>query len=89
MLMKSQMQSGSLPMLAVDVVPAVFEAMAQSNIWVSDDDAWRAIAQRFPTLHMGYATQIHEAVMSRKEEGAEFLLLFSCKDERTALVNLT
>lgn len=76
-------------MLAVDVVPVVFEAMAQSNDWVSDDDAWRRIAAQFPTPHMGYASQIHEAVMARKEEGAEFLLLFSCKDERTALVNLT
>lgn len=89
MLLKSQMQSGSIPMLAVDVVPTVFEAMAQSNSWVSDDEAWRAIVQRFPTPHMGYASQVHEAVMARKEEGAEFLLLFSCKDERTALVNLT
>lgn len=75
-------------MLAVDVVPAVFEAMAASNIWVSDDDAWRKIAAQFPTSHTGYANQIHEAVEARKEEGAEFLLLFSCKDDRTALVSL-
>ncbi|KLO11482.1 hypothetical protein SCHPADRAFT_831061 [Schizopora paradoxa] len=86
--LKSQMQSGSLPMLAVDVVPAVFEAMAASNVWVSDDDAWRKIAAQFPTSHTGYANQIHEAVEARKEEGAEFLLLFSCKDDRTALVSL-
>ena len=82
------MQSGTLPMLAVDVVPAVFEAMAATNVWVSDDDAWRKIAAQFPTPHIGYAGQIHETVKVRKEEGAEFLLLFSCKDDRTALVNL-
>lgn len=86
--MKSAIQSGTLPTIAIDVPPVVFDALARSDIWVTDDDAWRTILPGFPTQHSGYANQIREAVARRKNEGAEMLMLLAVKDERVALLNL-
>ena len=88
MRLKSAIQSGALPTLAIDVPPAVFDALAKSDTWVTDDDIWRSILPSFPTQHLAYANQIRDAVARRKSEGAEMLMLFAVKEERTALLTL-
>ncbi|KAL5519904.1 hypothetical protein ACEPAG_1564 [Sanghuangporus baumii] len=88
MRLKSALQSGALPTLAIDVPPPVFDALAKSDAWVTDDDTWRAILPSFPTQHLAYASQIREAVARRKCEGAELLMLFAVKEERMALLTL-
>ncbi|THH07415.1 hypothetical protein EW145_g3399 [Phellinidium pouzarii] len=75
-------------MLAIDVPPGVFDALARSDAWVTDDDAWRSILPGFPTQHTTYASQIRDAVARRKNDGAEFLILFAVKEERVALLSL-
>lgn len=81
------MQSGSVPMFAVDVPPTVLEAMVRNELWLTDDEVWRGIVADFPTQHTTYANQIREAISARKEEGARFVLLFSVKEEKVALLN--
>ena len=85
--LKSAMQSGSIPTIAIDAPPAVFEAMSKNDRWVEDDEAWRAIAQGFPTGYSGYSNQVRETVLRKKEDGVQFVLLFSVKEERMALLN--
>ncbi|EJC97866.1 uncharacterized protein FOMMEDRAFT_143407 [Fomitiporia mediterranea MF3/22] len=86
--LKSAVQSGALPALAIDVPPTVFDALSRSDTWIADDDAWRAILPGFPTQHISYANQIREAVSRRKSEGVDLLMLFAVKEERMALLNL-
>ena len=74
-------------MLAIDVTPPVFEAMARNDQWLTDDEVWRGVTADFPAQYVGYANQIREAVLERKEEGSPFVLLFSVKDEKVALLN--
>lgn len=85
--LKSSMQSGSIPMVAIDAPPAVFEAMSKNDKWVDDDEAWRTIAQGFPTQHSGYGSQVRDMVARKKEEGVQFLFLFAVKEEKMALIN--
>ncbi|KAH8114389.1 kinase-like domain-containing protein [Phellopilus nigrolimitatus] len=87
MRLKSTMQSGSLPMLAIDVPPGVFDALMRSDAWVTDDDTWRTIASGFPTQHMVYANQIRDNVARRKIDGADYMILFAVREERMALLS--
>jgi hypothetical protein len=50
-----------MPTLAVDVAPAIFEAMVKLESWITDKDAWKPIAAAFPTQHSAYAQQLREA----------------------------
>lgn len=50
-----------MPTLAVDVAPAIFEAMVKLESWITDEDAWKPIAAAFPTQHSAYAQQLREA----------------------------
>ncbi|KAG6864912.1 hypothetical protein C0991_006441 [Blastosporella zonata] len=86
--LKSAFQAG-LPNLAVDVSPAVFEALTRSSAWIAEEDAWKAILSTFPTSHTAYAHQIREAVLKRKAEGHRFILLFAVREERVQLLNLS
>lgn len=83
---KSAVQSGVVPMLALDVPPAVFDAMAKGDQWVTDDDAWRPIATGFPPQHAAYAALVREAASRRKSDGFEFVQLFAVREERVALL---
>jgi translation initiation factor 2-alpha kinase 4 len=74
-------------MVAIDAPVEVFDAMARNDKWVENDEAWRTIAQGFPTQYSGYANQVREVVLRKKEDGVQFLLLFSVKEERMALIN--
>lgn len=82
--------SGTLPMIAVDIPPVVFDAIARSDAWVTDDDAWRAILSLVPSHQIAYALQVRDAVAKRRDEGgSEFVMLYAVKEERIALLNLT
>jgi len=58
---------------------------ASSGAWTS----WRAISAAFPPQLAGYSVQIREALRQRKADGCKFMLLFSVKDERVGLLNLS
>ena len=87
MQLKTAMQSGNMPMVAVDVPPATFEAMTKNDLWVTDDDAWRSVASGFPTQHTAYASQIRECIARKKNDGIGFVILFAVKEERVALLS--
>lgn len=94
MRVKSALQSGNAPMLAIDVPPSVFDALSRNDQWVTDDEVWRALIAELPTLQLGYANQVREAVEKKRNEfvsgtGCEFLLLFAVKEERAALLTFS
>ena len=74
--------------MAIDVPPAIFDLMTRSNTWITDDDAWKAIATGFPTAHAAYAQQIRDAVVKRKADGLRFILLFAVREEKVQLLSL-
>lgn len=87
--LKNALQTpGALPMLAVDVPPAVFDVLGRSDAWVTDDDAWRAVLGLVPAQHVSYAQQVREAVAKRRADGAGFLMLFAVREERLALLTM-
>jgi translation initiation factor 2-alpha kinase 4 len=84
---KAAAQSG-MQVLAVDVPPAVFESLVKSSSWITDDDAWRAIATAFPVGQSAYAQQVRELAARRRADGHAFLLLFAVREERIGLLAL-
>jgi len=80
--------ASGIPVLAVDVPTPVFEAMAKSPGWATDDEAWKAIASGFPLQSAGYAPQVREAVVRRRADGHRFILLYAVRDERVHLLTL-
>ncbi|KAG6890525.1 hypothetical protein C0995_007725 [Termitomyces sp. Mi166 len=86
--LKSAFQAG-LPTLAVDVSPAVFEAMTRNSAWIVEEESWKSIVSVFPTSHTAYAHQVREAILKRKAEGHRFMLLFAVREERVQLLNIS
>ncbi|KAJ7186042.1 hypothetical protein C8R46DRAFT_937688 [Mycena filopes] len=78
-----------MPILAVDVLPVVFDAMIKSSSWLTDEETWKALAAAFPVQQWAYAQQIREAVVKRKAEGHPYILLFAVREERVQLLKLT
>lgn len=62
--------------------------MAKNNTWITDDDSWKAIAATFPATHAAYAQQLRDAVVRRKADGLQFLLLFAVREENLQLLTL-
>ncbi|KAA1478685.1 Serine/threonine-protein kinase [Dentipellis sp. KUC8613] len=85
---KSAFVSG-IPTIAIDVPPATFDAMSKSSTWVTEDEAWKAIAMTFPTQSAGYASQVRESIAKRRAEGHRFILLFAVREERAHLMTLS
>ncbi|CAK5281348.1 unnamed protein product [Mycena citricolor] len=76
-----------MPILAIDVPPAAFDAMTRSSAWVAqDDEAWKAVAGMLP--QWAYAQQIRDAVAKRRSEGFKYMLLFAVREERVQLLKL-
>ena len=86
---KEAVQSG-LPTLAIDVGVPTFEAMAKNAAWTREDDheAWKYVLASFPAQQTGYAYQIKDAIVKRREEGCKFILLFAVRGERVCLLDL-
>ncbi|KAK2467467.1 hypothetical protein APHAL10511_000322 [Amanita phalloides] len=84
--LKNSVQSG-LPILAVDVPAAVFDAM-RSGSWTTDEDAWKNVLNHFPSQNTTYAQQVRDAVAKRRAEGHRFMILFAVKEERVQLLML-
>ncbi|KAF8170288.1 kinase-like domain-containing protein [Mycena galopus ATCC 62051] len=85
---ESGVQAG-MPILAVDVLPAVFDAMIKSAVWLTDEEVWKALSAAFPVQQWAYAQQVREAVVKRKTEGHRYILLFAVREERVQLLKLT
>jgi len=85
--LKNSVHSG-LPMLAVDVPPAVFEAMTRSSSWITDEEAWKVVLNTLPPQSSAYAQQIRDAASRRRAESHRFLILFAVREERAQLLTL-
>ena len=85
--LKTSLQSGGVPVLAVDVSPVVFESLLKNYTWLRDDDSWRSILAQIPAQHVPMAHQVREAASKKKDEGAGFILLYSVKEDRLGLLN--
>ena len=84
---KSAFQSG-VPVLAIEVAPNVFDALITTSIWIDDDEAWKGLAFMFTPQMSGYAQSIREWVSKRKGDGCSYVVLYSLKDNRSALLSL-
>nr|GAT55219.1 predicted protein [Mycena chlorophos] len=78
-----------MPILAVDVPPAVFDGMIKSEAWLTDDEVWKCLAGMFPVQQWAYAQQVREAALKRKAEGHVYILVFAVREERMQLLKLT
>ncbi|THH00815.1 hypothetical protein EW026_g1755 [Hermanssonia centrifuga] len=86
--LKNTASQSGIPTVAVDVPTTVFEEMIKNTGWVTDEDAWKAIATSFPPQHSAYAHQVREAIIKRKADGCKFLILFAVREERAFLLTL-
>lgn len=77
-----------MPVVAVDVAPAHFDAMVRNSSWVNDEESWKYILSMFPPVHAGYGPMVREAVQKRKLEGHAHVLLYSVRDERIQILTL-
>jgi translation initiation factor 2-alpha kinase 4 len=77
-----------MPILAVDVLPSIFDAMIKSAAWLTDEETWKALAAAFPVQQWAYAQQVREAAVKRKAEGYAYILLFAVREERVQLLKL-
>ncbi|KAJ7121639.1 hypothetical protein C8R44DRAFT_622584 [Mycena epipterygia] len=74
-----------MPILAVDVLPAVFDAMIKSTAWLTDEEIWNLEGAGGG---WAYARQVCEAAMKCKAEGYPYILLFAVREERVQLLKL-
>jgi translation initiation factor 2-alpha kinase 4 len=85
MQLKSAVQSG-IPTIAVDVPVLVFDALTKSSAWLSDEEAWKGISSGIAS--QSYAHLVREAVLKKRAEGYQFVLLFAVREERVHVFNL-
>lgn len=76
-------------MIAVHISSASFDAIMLHPEWLrdSDVDAAKQVLDAF-SPSTGYAIQIREAIVKRKQEGSKMVLLLSLKDDRVQLITL-
>ena len=68
---------------------ALFDAMARSAAWITDEEAWKPLAAQFPAQHAAYAQQLRETALKRKTDGAApYILLYAVKEDRAQLLAL-
>jgi translation initiation factor 2-alpha kinase 4 len=77
-----------MPTVVVDVAPVVFETMIKNTVWLTDDDAWKALCGLFPPQHASYPQSIRDAISNKRSEGYRYILLFSMREERMQLLHL-
>ena len=75
-----------MPMLVVDLAPAILTALAKSSTWITDDEAWKLLSPSFN--NHTYAQQVRDAVAKRKADGFPFILLYATIEERATLLQL-
>jgi translation initiation factor 2-alpha kinase 4 len=80
----------NMPILAVDISQAHFEAMLRSPAWITDEEAWKTMTTTYqnPPGYPGYNYSIREAVQKRKSEGHAYILLFAVREDRAQLLAL-
>ncbi|RPD79604.1 Serine/threonine-protein kinase [Lentinus tigrinus ALCF2SS1-7] len=74
--------------IAVEVSTPVFDEMAKSSNWLSNDEALRTISAGLPTQHAGYAQQIRDAILRQKADGHRYVLLYGIRQDRIVLLTL-
>ncbi|EJD34852.1 kinase-like protein [Auricularia subglabra TFB-10046 SS5] len=84
---RSAVASG-IPLLAIDVDPALFNALTMSNKWLFDDEAWRAIMAQFPQKHTDYAWKIRDTLAGHELESTKMAMLLCLKDFRVFIFKL-
>lgn len=84
---KTSFQNG-MPVLAVDVTPAQFEAMTRTSSWITEEEAWKSLSALFQQPQMNYALTVREAAIKRKAEGHSYVLLFAVREDRAQLLSI-
>ena len=84
---KTSIQAG-MPTIAIDIPGVIFDVICKSASWLTEEEIWKGMIGVFPTGQSGYATQVREAFMKRKNEGWSWVLAFGVKEERVGLVPL-
>jgi len=86
--LRESMQHG-LPIIAVDIPAAAFNAMISDSGagWLTNEEAWRDILAAMPEIPSGRALGIKEALLKKKEEGKQHVLLFHIQNERAFVFN--
>ncbi|THH28609.1 hypothetical protein EUX98_g5583 [Antrodiella citrinella] len=85
---KSAVTQSGMPIIGVDVPPAIFEEMSKNTNWITDEEAWKSLQAAFPTSYISYAQQVRETVIKRKMDGVKFVVLFAVREGRASLLQL-
>ncbi|BGP42492.1 eukaryotic translation initiation factor 2-alpha kinase [Rhodotorula kratochvilovae] len=74
------------PVFAVDIDGLAFERMANSPIWVTNDDAFKALLHTAPPGKREYYASIRQAIQKhRRQKAISRFWLFSLRDDRSVL----
>ncbi|GAA5903646.1 hypothetical protein JCM6882_003009 [Rhodosporidiobolus microsporus] len=81
-------EAGDAPVFAVDVDGIAFERMANSPVWVTNDDAFKTLLQHAPLGRREYYTAIRAAIVKyRRQKTCDRFWLFSLRDDRSVLMS--
>lgn len=80
----------SLPVLGVDLPTDLLSRISHETGWVNSGDEWRsAVLSSLPTSERHYAEQVRDAVKAHQKHPGGNLWLFSVRDARGYLLQLT
>uniref|UniRef100_A0A0W0FQ29 non-specific serine/threonine protein kinase n=1 Tax=Moniliophthora roreri TaxID=221103 RepID=A0A0W0FQ29_MONRR len=75
-----------IPVLALDISSSLFELLTRNANWVTEEDSFKALQSEFP--NPGYATQVRDAVVQKKQEGHSWIMFFAVREERVWVLKL-
>ncbi|GJN93481.1 hypothetical protein Rhopal_006538-T1 [Rhodotorula paludigena] len=76
------------PVFAIDVDGAAFERMANSPVWVTNDESFKALLHTAPHGRREYYTSIRHAVQKqRRTKAITRFWLFSLRDQKSVLMS--
>ncbi|GAA5826004.1 hypothetical protein JCM11251_000087 [Rhodosporidiobolus azoricus] len=81
-------EAADAPVFAIDVDGIAFERMANSPVWVTNDDAFKSLLHTAPLGRREYYTAIRAAIVKyRRQKACERFWLFSLRDDRSVLMS--
>ncbi|GAA5860143.1 hypothetical protein JCM8547_009200 [Rhodosporidiobolus lusitaniae] len=81
-------EAGEAPVFAIDVDGLAFERMANSPVWISNDEAFKSLLQSAPHGKRGYYENIRNKIQQyRRNNPCPRFWLFSLRDQRSVLMS--
>ncbi|GAA5975630.1 hypothetical protein JCM11641_003551 [Rhodosporidiobolus odoratus] len=81
-------EAGDAPVFAVDVEGLAFEKLANSPVWVTNDDAFKTLLHTAPLGKRDYYIAIRQTIQKyRANRGCNRFWLFSLRDDRSVLMS--